>query len=151
MGKRIAIVLLLLPAAEVVVFLLVAWAIGFFPTLGLMILTSFAGAVVLSRAGHGQIAHIRAAVRRGGIVEGTAEERGLLRALGGILLLLPGFVTDLVGAGLLVGPIRWQLYATIRRAIGARRSTTGPGSVIDLAPDEWQAVPDQDRPKTERR
>jgi UPF0716 protein FxsA len=149
-GKRIAIALLLWPAAEVVAFLLVVWAIGFIPALGLMILTSVGGGLVLRRAGRGQIAHVRVAMRGAGIAQVAAEPGGVMLALGGILLLLPGFITDLVGAGLLIGPIRRWLGATIGRAIGTARPRTGPGSVLDLAPNEWRAVPDQELPRPDR-
>jgi UPF0716 protein FxsA len=153
--KRIAIALLLLPAAELVVFLLVVWAIGFLPALGLMILTSFAGGLVLRHAGRGGItqvgAHVRVAVRDRGATQGAIESGGLVFAISGILLLLPGFITDLLGAGLLVRPIRSRLAAAIGRAVGIRKATTGPGSVLDLAPDEWQSVPDQHLPKPDNR
>jgi UPF0716 protein FxsA len=153
--KRIAIALLLLPAAEVVAFLLVVWAIGFLPALGLMILTSFAGGLVLRHAGRGGIAHIgthvRVAMRDSGTTQGAIESGGMIFAVSGILLLLPGFITDLLGAGLLVRPIRSRLAAAIGRAIGVPGATTGPGSVLDLAPDEWQSVPDQHLPKPDGR
>jgi UPF0716 family protein affecting phage T7 exclusion len=64
LGKKIAIALLLLPLAELVAFGLVAWAIGLMPALGLMVLTSLAGALVLRRAGRGPMAGLRAALRR---------------------------------------------------------------------------------------
>ena len=147
MGKRIAIALLLLPVAEIAAFLLVVWAIGFFPALGLMILTSFAGALVLGHAGRGQIAHVGAAMRRRETARVSAETVGMVRALGGILLLLPGFITDLVGAGLLIGPVRRRIGAALGRATGAVQRNGGPDSVVDLAPDEWQSVPDQELPK----
>ncbi len=150
MGKRIAITLLLLPAAEIGVFLLVAWAIGFLPAIGLMILTSLAGGLVLSRIGRRQIARFRGTARQGGIAQ-MAEGGGLMSALGGILLLLPGFITDLVGAGLLIGPIRRGLGAAIGRAIGSPPRATGPGSVVDLAPSEWQSVPDDELPRPDGR
>ena len=151
LGKRIAIALLLLPAAEVVAFLLVAWAIGFFPALGLMVLTSLAGGLVLRHAGRGQVAHLRAAMRQNGVTEVAGQAGSLMFALGGILLLLPGFITDLVGAGLLVGPVRRWLGATLGRALAGTQRQSGPGSVIDLAPDEWRPVPDQKLPEPDQR
>jgi UPF0716 protein FxsA len=148
--KRIAIALLLLPAAEVVAFLLVVWAIGFGPALALMILTSLAGGWVLRRAGRGQIAHVRVAMRQAGVAQVAAETGGVMVVLGGILLLLPGFITDLLGAGLLIKPIRRRLGATIGRAIGVPGHATGPGSVVDLAPGEWRALPDQELPRPDQ-
>jgi UPF0716 protein FxsA len=153
--KRIAFALLLLPAAELVVFLLVVWTIGFLPALGLMILTSFAGGLVLRHAGRGRIGEarvqVRVAMRERGATFGAIESGGLILAISGILLLLPGFITDLVGAGLLVRPIRSRLAAAVGRALGVPGAATGPGSVLDLAPDQWQSVPDRQLPKTEGR
>src|ERR1700716_258280 len=112
LGKKIAIALLLLPLAELLGFGLVAWTIGLLEVLPLMVLTLVAGGVVLRHAGRGQMAGLRTALRRNdgiGLVTGSA---GFMVALGGILLLLPGFITDLVGACLLVGPVRRWLGAT---------------------------------------
>jgi UPF0716 protein FxsA len=81
----------------------------------------------------------------------AAQTGGVMVVLGGILLLLPGFITDLVGAGLLVAPVRRWLGATIGRAVGGPQRATGPGSVVDLAPTEWRPVPDQELPKPDRR
>jgi UPF0716 protein FxsA len=150
LAKRIAIALLLLPVAEFAVFLLVVWAIGVLPALGLMILTSFAGGLVLRHAGRGGIAQVRVAVRDGKTSGGRSENRGIFFAIGGILLLLPGFITDLVGAGLLFRPIQSRLAAAIGRAIRVPGATTGPDAVLDLAPDEWRSIPDQQLPKADR-
>jgi UPF0716 protein FxsA len=151
--KRIAIALLLLPVAELAVFLLVVWAIGVLPAIGLTILTSCAGGLVLHRAGRrgiGQVGvHVRVAMRERGATRGTIEGGGLIVAISGILLVLPGFITDLLGAGLLVRPVRSRLAAAIGRAVGISAAATGPGSVLDLAPDEWQSVPDQQLPKAD--
>ena len=146
MAKRIAIALLLLPAAELVVFLLVVWAIGLWAALGLMILTSVAGGMLLRRAGRPRRSQVRAAMDRGRAPRAAARSGGPAVALGGILLLLPGFITDLLGAGLLLRPIRSRLTAALGRAIGVP-AATGADAILDLTPDEWRALPDQPRPK----
>ena len=148
MFKRIAIALVLLPAAEVAAFLLVVWAVGFLPALGLMILTSVAGVLVLCRAGRGQIARVGSTVRQRGWM---AEGGPAVFAVSGILLVLPGFITDLAGAGVLIGPIRRRLGAAIGRAFQVPRAATGEPAVIDLAPGEWRSVPDQEPPKRKGR
>jgi UPF0716 protein FxsA len=149
--KRIALILVLLPVAEVAAFLLVAWAVGFLPTVGLMILTSAAGAVVLYRAGRGRIAGLGSTMRRRGVAGVAAQGGGIMPAIGGILLLLPGFVTDLIGAALLIGPIRRRLGAAIGRVFAVPRGATGEPAVIDLAPDEWRSLPDPKERKAKRR
>jgi UPF0716 protein FxsA len=149
LAKKVAIALLLLPLAELVAFALVAWTIGLPAALGLMLLTSLAGALVLRRAGRGRMAGLRAALGRHEGIQGATGGAGPWLALGGILLLLPGFITDLAGACLLVGPVRRWLGATIGRAIDRRRPRTGAGSVIDLRADEWRPVPDPEPPTRE--
>jgi UPF0716 protein FxsA len=147
-GKRIAIGLLVLPLAEVAAFMLVASTIGFFRAFGLMALTSAAGVLVLHHAGRGQIARVRAALSQRAPPAMAADGGGWAVALGGFLLLVPGFVTDVIGIGLLIPPVRRWLGATLGarfgatrgRASGARPPRTGPGTVIDLAPDEWRPV-----------
>ena len=131
LGKRIALGLLLLPAVEVAAFLLLAWLIGLVPTLALMVLTSLTGVLLLRRAGSRPIGQAQAALRTAGSGAGVL-------ALAGILLVLPGFVTDLIGAGMLVGPVRRWL---VRRIIeGNRAAPRGPDTVIDLDPQEWRRL-----------
>ena len=154
LGKRIAIGLLLVPVAEVITFLLVAWAIGFLPALALTVLTSLAGCLVLRHAGRGQLSRLRGAVDSAGTASFAASGTSLMVALSGILLLLPGFITDLAGALLLVPQVRRRLGATIGRAIDATIGGAGrgapAGSVVELDRREWREVPDRELPKPDR-
>jgi len=61
------------------------------------------------------------------------------------LLFLPGFLTDLIGAVLLIGPLRRRIGTALRRWVRSRDQRSR--SVIDLAPGEWQQVPDRELPK----
>lgn len=143
LALRIAVFLLLLPAAEFLVFLLIAWAIGFLPTLGLMLLTSLAGALVLHRINRGGFTAFRRVLRDREVAATTTQGGGLLVGLAGILLVLPGFITDILGVGLLVPPLRRRFSAALGRAIQRKPQTNGPDAVIDLAPSEWKALPDR--------
>jgi UPF0716 protein FxsA len=149
MARRIAIGLILLTTAEIAAFLLVAWAIGVMGALALMLATSFAGALVLRHAGGREIARIRRALEQGEISAGAAAGGALAVGFGGILLLLPGFVTDILGAGLLLPATRRFLGATIGRAIRGRHpGGEGARDVLDLAPGEWRHVPDERLPRS---
>ena len=71
---------------------------------------------------------------RGGPVRlaGPGVTDGLLQALAALLLILPGFLSDAVGAGLALAPVR----SALRTRLGgpaARR----PGGIVDLRPDDW--------------
>jgi UPF0716 protein FxsA len=145
-GKRIALAVLLLPVAELVAFLVVAWAIGFLAAIGLAVLTSLAGAAVLRYAGASQIARLRTAVNDNGVAGFQASGGGLLVVLAGLLLLIPGFITDALGALLLLGPIRTWLNATVGRAARRGNRRTRTDEVIDLDRDDWRQLPDTDLP-----
>ena len=149
--KWVFIGLLALPVAEVVTFLLVAALIGWFWAAALFMGTSVAGVLLLRRSGRNDLDRFRAAFAQDGIRAVHLESPGVAAMLGGILLVFPGFITDLLGAALLVPPLRRWLsgkLAQARRDRQRRRRDDGD-HVIDLAPSEWQQIPDQrhDRPR----
>jgi len=59
--------------------------------------------------------------------------------IGGILLVFPGFITDLAGLLLFLPPFRRWAAAAIGRALRKRQRDR---SVVDLTPDQWHQVPD---------
>jgi UPF0716 protein FxsA len=147
MVKRVIIAVLLLPIAEIAIFLLVAALIGFLGAFTLMLSTTLAGAVVLRQAGRGRIAQFRVAVSDAEITGVEANTAGFLTVLAGFLLVLPGFLTDLIGMALLIGPVRrWcsrSFQSWARKSWVGRRQDAERG-VVDLAPSEWQQVPDRE-------
>ena len=144
MVKWIIVAILLLPVAEIAVFVLVASLLGFLWALTLMLATSLTGFLVLRRAGRGKLARFRVAVGDRDVTGIEANTSGFLTILAGILLFLPGFITDLVGAALLVGPVRRWCGATFRHAVQGRERAHGRGSVVDLEPQEWRQIRDRE-------
>ena len=94
----------------------------------------------LNRREKHPVALFRAIVSDTAIHGFEADADGVVLVLTGLLLLLPGFLTDLVGAALLVGPVRRGCGRLLRRWF---RDTAADRAVIDLAPDEWQQVPER--------
>src|SRR5262249_36851504 len=90
--------LLLLPLGELVAFVVVAALIGWLPAAALFIATSVIGIWLLKRSGRGDFDRLRAAVARDGIRGLHLDTPGAASMLGGILLVFPGFITDLIGA-----------------------------------------------------
>ena len=144
MAKWIIAAILLLPLAEIVAFFVVAALIGFGAALVLMLATTLAGFLVLRRAGRAGIARFRVAVADTDVAGIQADASGLLTVLAGLLLFLPGFLTDLIGVALLIGPVRRWCGRSFRR--WARRRNPSDRSTIDLAPGEWQQVPERELP-----
>ncbi len=142
MVKWIVTAILLLPLAEIVVFILVAAILGFGFALLLMLATTLAGFLLLRHAGRGGIARFRVAVSDADVTGFRANTGGFLTVLAGLLLFLPGFLTDLAGAALLLGPVRRWLSGTAHTWI--RRGQPADRSTLDLKPGEWERVPDRE-------
>ena len=136
-AKWLLLALLALPVMELAVFIAVAQAIGFLSALALMAATSLAGAMVLRHAGGNHIARVRVAMGEGGFTALQADSAGTLTLLAGILLLIPGFITDVLGLLLLLAPLRRMLGALLGLA-GAR---TPPTAWSISTPEQWHRCP----------
>jgi UPF0716 protein FxsA len=136
------IALLALPAAEIIVFVLVALAIGWQWTIILFLATSFIGFMVLKRSGRTELARFRSSVAGQGAAAIHFEAPGLAAMIAGILLVFPGFITDVAGALLLLPPVRRWIGATIGRAVHKQQPQPRGQPVVDLPPDQWHQVPD---------
>jgi UPF0716 protein FxsA len=137
-AKYLLLAVLALPVIELAAFIAVAAQIGFLPALALIGAGSFAGMLVLRHAGGNHIARVRVALGEGSFAALQADSSGGLILLAGILLAIPGFITDALGILLLVPPLR--------RALSTAFGRSGPGDrgdgVVDLPPDAWRRVPD---------
>ncbi len=138
LAKWLLLALLALPLAELAVFVAVAAAIGFAPAVGLVLVSSFAGALVVRHAGGSHISRVRVALGEGSFTSLQADSSGVFTLLAGILLLIPGFITDIVGLLLLIAPLRRWLGTLLR---GGQPQPRADG-VVDLPPEQWHRVPD---------
>src|SRR4051812_39179249 len=143
MVKWVFIVMLLLPLAEIVVFIVMALTLGWLWTFALFLGSSLIGIIVLRRCGRAKLDLFVSALGQDGIRALHLESPGLAPIMGGILLVLPGFLTDILGAMLFVHPLRRWAGATLARAWQERRRDPHAPAVIDLAPDQWDEQPDQ--------
>lgn len=118
------LILLAYPVLEIVVFLLVAARVGWTSTLLLALATSFLGTFLLRTQG------ARGPFARDGF-SSQAVENYLYGNLGTLLLILPGFITDVLGAALIFAPTRKALLAAVRRSgVNLYRQANGPFSVF---------------------
>jgi UPF0716 protein FxsA len=125
--------------AELAALILVAWVIGWFWAFALFVGTSALGLLLLRKSGRGHLNRFRQAVSQHGLRAIHLETPGAAPIVGGILLLCPGFITDLLGLALLVPPLRRAAASRLREA---RRQRNGASDreVIDLPPTEWRHV-----------
>ena len=138
--KAIALGLLAWPAAEIAAFIVVAAFVGVSTALLLMILMSIAGVLLLRHFG-GSLTGSRASARQAGIAAASWGGNGMASGLGGILLVIPGFITGVLGLLILFPLSRHWLLAGWRRLFASSSRRAPHPEIIDLAPNEWQPLP----------
>lgn len=99
------LVLIGVPIVEVFAFIEVGRAIGWLLAVVLLVGTSLLGTRLLRVQGRAAIDRVSLAVSEQR-APGRAAIEGALGFLGAVLLVVPGFVTDALGALLLLGPTR---------------------------------------------
>lgn len=122
--RILLIVFFTVPLVEMYVLIKVGEQIGALPTIGLVVLTAVIGVALLRQQG---LSTLTRGVSRlkSGEVPATEILEGLLLAVGGALLLTPGFVTDAMGFALL---IPWSRQAVARYVF----DRWGVSSAIDI-------------------
>jgi UPF0716 protein FxsA len=135
--------LLMLPFAEIAVFVVVGLNVGFLAALALTVLTSLAGMAVIRSAGQREVDRVRSAFGDRVITRVELDGAGFLTVLGGFLLLLPGFITDVIGLLLLLPITRAWIRATLGRAVAQAERASGRPQVVDLDPGQWRQVPEE--------
>ncbi|MEJ2309819.1 MAG: FxsA family protein [Gammaproteobacteria bacterium] len=115
------VIFVFIPLTELYVIIEVGDKIGAFATIWLVVLTAVLGGWLVRKQGMGILFRIRQQMERG---EAPAIEmlEGALLAIMGILLLLPGFITDALGFLLLIPPLRKFLVVEFLKRSGAMTS-----------------------------
>lgn len=166
-------VLLLLPIVEIVGFIMMGDWLGLWPTLGLLVLGAVAGSVLIRLQGLATLRRVQEAAARGEMPMG-ALFAGFCTVIGGVLLIIPGFFSDLLALLLIVPPVRRTLgrwmFGRIRTSGGVwMAGSTRPAShdhphygqahhdrprhdpgVIDGDYREVDPAPDPDMPKLDQ-
>jgi UPF0716 protein FxsA len=151
MLKWALIGLLALPAAELAGFLLVAVSIGWLWATVALVGTSALGIALLRRRGRHALGRLTEALRNDGIGALRLDSPAVASLLGAVLLVLPGFITDVVGGALFLPAFRkWAASTLGSITSAARQGNRGRDPVIDLEPGEWRRIGDHRRGEGER-
>jgi UPF0716 protein FxsA len=118
-GRRVRVVAGLLVLAELVVFVLVAQWIGVGWTILATLATSVLGWMLLARQGTKALAELREKARTRRSPGAELGNAGLVAA-GGLLMVLPGFIGDLIGLLCLIPGTRNLVRAGLSRLVAAR-------------------------------
>ena len=127
---RVIMGLLAWSLAEIAGFVVMGGWIGLLGVLALVLATGVAGVVVLRRQG----------LRLAGAVRGpealrVAGKAGIM-ALAAVLLILPGFLTDVVGLALLVPMVQRMVVARIGGRMVVSRPGEAGGEIVEATARE---------------
>lgn len=149
MGRLIFLMFLLLPLIEIATFITVGQAVGLWPTLLGVVLMGLLGVAVIRVQGVALLMQIRATVERGQLPARQLAD-AMLIGVAGVLLVLPGFFSDVIGLTLLIPQVRTLIYRWLqsRMVVTAQAGAvySGPAEpgrirdagVVDLDEEDWR-------------
>lgn len=134
---------LLFPLAEIAAFVVVGSEVGVGTTLMLVLASMLAGIILLRVQGIGTLRRLQQATAGGGD-PGRELVHGVMIVIAGILLIVPGFVSDLIGLLLFIPPVRDLAWKLIRSRMTIVTNTAGFGFSTGPGPEG----PAQPRPRS---
>lgn len=115
-------VFIIMPIAEMAVLIQVGGMIGVFNTIGFVLLTAVLGAWLLRQQGMATLLKANQRLNSGELPAKEVAE-GLILAVGGVLLITPGFITDTIGFLCLIPFTRYWLSAlALKRMVASSKS-----------------------------
>ena len=138
-GWAMFLFFLVMPVIEVIVIIMVGRRIGGWQTLGLLVLWSVVGAWLVKRQWRTAWRGLRTALQTGKMPARELTDAALV-LIGGALLFLPGFVTDVLGL-LLVLPFTRPLARPLLQAAVARRVLAGSGVAMQATEPTYGSRP----------
>jgi UPF0716 protein FxsA len=148
-----AVVFLLYVIAEFAAIWAVGSAVGVLGTIALLLAGAFVGSWLARREGGKAMRAFVSTAQSGRNPEKELTD-GMLVALGGVLIMIPGFVSDVVGLLLMLPPSRavarklW-LHRAEKRAVRYANRARGPVMVVDseiVEPDPRPSSSPSDKP-----
>lgn len=119
-----ALLFLLFVFLEIAGFVAMANAIGLLGVFALIVAGIVAGGLIIRTIGFASVARMQERANDGAPV---GQEIGglVLGFLGGLLLIVPGFLTDLIGLALLIRPIQTLVWPRYGRQMAGRMPNVG--------------------------
>ncbi|MEU5046820.1 FxsA family membrane protein [Streptomyces griseorubiginosus] len=116
---------------EIWLLTLVAGAASGFAVFLLLVAGFVLGSVVIKRAGRRAFRNLNEALQRGGAPSDSDSGGNGLMMLGGLLLMIPGLISDAVGLLLLIPPVQKAVGRYAERTFDRKLRTAAQGSLGD--------------------
>jgi UPF0716 protein FxsA len=117
MLRFLIVLLLVIPFIDLYLLIEVSGLMGFWTVIALVLLTGMIGAELIRREGRHVLLKLQRSVTSGEVSRNVAE--GAIIVLCGLLLLTPGFLTDIIGFLLIFRPLRERLVAKLVSGTGS--------------------------------
>jgi UPF0716 protein FxsA len=138
-ARLFLILLLIVPVLEIAVIIAVGQQIGLLPTIALLVGAGVLGAFLLRQQGIATLMRLR-----GDLAERRMPARALadtmMIGLAAVLMVLPGFLSDIVALALLIPPVRGAIYAALARnvVVVTPYDTPQRNPTIELPPEDYR-------------
>lgn len=145
MLSRLLLLVLIVPFLEIYVLIQIGRRIGAIETILLIILMGMLGAALVRRAGAHAVGRIQSELTAGRLPADDIID-ALLIFVAGILFIIPGILSDVVGFLMLLPPMRAMIRARLRRRFEGHIVVVRPGGsehrddFIDIEPTSAQDI-----------
>ncbi|WP_096202708.1 FxsA family protein [Bacillus sp. FJAT-45350] len=116
MFRILLLLIIIVPAVEMLVLILAGNVIGVWPTIFLVVFTGVLGAWLAKREGLNALRVAQLQTQQGELPSGVILD-GICILIGGVVLLTPGFITDFIGFYLLIPQTRGTVKALMKKIL----------------------------------
>ena len=137
MFQLLFVLFIIIPIVEITVIMQVGALLGVWPTVAMVIFSAWLGAKYVRQQGLATLQSVQTKMAQGEMPSGEIVT-GLMLLVAGLLLVTPGFVTDLLGLSLLIPSVRTGMASHVQKHMkvkqfsgGASFEHTTTGNVYD--------------------
>jgi len=126
MFRILFVLFVIIPIIEIAVLMQVGAWLGAWPTIAIVVITAWLGAKNVKQQGIATLHSVQQKMAQG---EMPSQEivAGLLLLIAGVLLVTPGFVTDIFGLSLLIPQCRKALVSVVQKHLIVNQLGSGQG------------------------
>jgi UPF0716 protein FxsA len=124
MFQLLFVLFIIIPIIEITVIIQVGDLLGLWPTVAIVILSAWLGAKYVRQQGLATLQSVQTKMAQGEMPSGEIVT-GLMLLVAGVLLVTPGFVTDIFGLSLLIPAVRKSIAAQAQKYINVKAAAHG--------------------------
>ncbi|RHW77786.1 FxsA family protein [Colwellia sp. RSH04] len=124
MFRLLFVLFIIVPIIEITVIMQVGELLGVWPTVAIVILSAWLGAKYVRQQGIETLQSVQGKMAQGEMPSNEIVT-GLMLLVAGVLLVTPGFVTDIFGLSLLIPSVRRAIAAQVQKNINVNQFNAG--------------------------